>query len=75
MRDIAKRILESEEEVLRFEKWAFGDDNYNPQLANVPKIWNNLHGDKLRLHGYGKIEFHVAKMIEVWENECKHISA
>jgi hypothetical protein len=70
VRDLVRREL-SPEKAIEFALWAFGDqyeDLFNDEFRLV---WNFRHEDKLKLHGNGRPDVDLPKMIEIWKRETK----
>ena len=57
-----------------FSKWAFGPKYESIMMDDVPRWWNAIHGDKLKLEPNGRIIDDVRKMILIWKSEVEKIS-
>jgi hypothetical protein len=67
-RTIIENILQDDEQVEKFGKWAWGDNlnEINFMSDETVKVWNDLHSDKLKLESYGIPQEDIPKMIELW---------
>ena len=50
-----------------FGEWAFGPDFRSIKTYDVPKVWNELHGDKLVLEQDGDLRLDTRKMVQIWQ--------
>lgn len=77
--DIINFYLEDNEgikEVKKFAKWAWGSEYRKVNVSkNAVLIWNELHGDLLKISPEGNPHEDLPKMIEFWrkkDNESKN---
>lgn len=69
MRDLFVKKLGriSDEELEKFNEWAFGDFKHLETTLQFMRAWNKHHGNKLRLTPDGCISDDVERMVELWK--------
>ncbi len=67
IRDIISLYL-TNEELIDFELWAFGDMSEIENSIDVLNAWNSLHKHKLKLDMDGNIRKDIESMIEIWRS-------
>jgi len=54
-----------------FSKWALGSNSGMTNLEDVPKAWNERHGNEFRINVAGNIEYDLEKMVKLWKEQNK----
>lgn len=62
-------LLNDEEDLLLFGRWAFGEDyNLIPDGMGFLKAWNEKHSEDHELKPDGDIHEDAKKMVDLWKN-------
>jgi hypothetical protein len=66
-REFIEELIGSDAE--SFAKWAVGD--LGLPFKDWPDRWNEIHGDKFKIHKDSYIAYDVPEMIKLWRKEIQ----
>lgn len=68
-RDIIESHFDTSEEAYKFALWCFGEGFEKIYREDLPKRWNALHGNKLKIQGSGRPEEDIVGMKALYIEE------